>query len=193
VGGLLALTALSTDDLLVAKAVFANTAAGVYGSGSLVGRIVLYLPAAVVTVLLPKVSQRAAMSRDTSGIVLRSVLVTITFGVGATLFYAAFGDTIVQVAFGSNYEGASGLLWMFGVAMTGYAILNVLLTYHIALGSSRMSWLLLVGAVAQVTLFAAFHGTARELLWASIVSAAGLIIAHEILVEPTLVRIVRRA
>jgi O-antigen/teichoic acid export membrane protein len=190
VGGLLAITALSTDDLLVAKAAFSQ--AGVYGSASLLGRAILYLTAAVVTVLLPKVSQRAAASQDTSSIVGRSIFVTAAFGACATLFYAAFGEQIVRLAFGAKYEAAAGLLWMFGIAMTGYAVLNVLLTYHIGLGASRMSWLLLIGAVAQVALFAVFHDTARELLWTSIVSAGGLIVAHELVVEPTLARLVRR-
>jgi hypothetical protein len=81
---------------------------------------------------------------------------------------------------------------MFGLAMTGYAILNVLLTYHIGLGANRMSWLLLVGAVAQIGLFALFHDTAQTLLWASIFSAAVLIVAHEVVVEPTLTRLLRR-
>src|SRR5262249_39988526 len=86
VGGLRAIAALTTDDLFVAKAVFAE--AGVYGSASLLGRAILYLPAAVVTVLLPKVSQRAAARQDTSGIVGQSIIVTAAFGLGATLFYA---------------------------------------------------------------------------------------------------------
>jgi O-antigen/teichoic acid export membrane protein len=192
VGGLLAITALSTDDLIVAKAVFESTEAGVYGSGSLMGRAVLYLPAAVAVVLLPKVSRRVAARQDPSGIVGKSVLVTGVFCLGVTLFYAVFGDLIVRILFGSQYEAAGGLLWMFGLAMTGYAVLNVLLTYHIGLGATRMSWLLLVGAAAQIGLFALVHDTPQMLLWASILTAALLTVAHELLVEPTLTRLLRR-
>jgi O-antigen/teichoic acid export membrane protein len=192
VAGLLAITALTIDDLIVAKAVFGRTEAGVYGSASLMGRGVLYVVAAIVVVLLPKVSERAATQRDTSVIVGKSILVTAAFCLGATVLYAVFGNPLVRLFFGSKYEAAAGLLWMFGLAMTGYAVLNVLLTYHIGLGASRMSWLLLIGAVAQIVLFVAFHDTAHELLWANIASAAGLIIAHEVLVEPTLTRLLRR-
>jgi O-antigen/teichoic acid export membrane protein len=143
-------------------------------------------------VLLPKVSQRVAARQDPSGIVGKSVLVTGAFCLCATLFYAVFGDLIVRILFGSQYDAAAGLLWMFGLAMTGYAVLNVLLTYHIGLGATRMSWLLLVGAAAQIGLFALFHDTPQMLLWASILTAALLTVAHELLVEPTLTRLLRR-
>jgi O-antigen/teichoic acid export membrane protein len=192
VAGLLAITALSTDDLIVAKAVFASTEAGVYGSGSLMGRAVLYFPAAIVVVLLPKVTHRSATRQDTSGIVGKSIVVTAGFCLGATVFYAVFGDPLVRILFGSKYEAAAGLLWMFGLAMTGYAVLNVLLTYHIGLGANRMSWLLLGGAVAQIGLFTLFHDTPQTLLWVSISTAALLIVAHEFVVEPTLSRVLRR-
>ncbi len=56
--GTLAITSLTTVDVIVAKLAFGDTEAGVYGSASLVGRIILYLPAAIVTVPLPKVSAR---------------------------------------------------------------------------------------------------------------------------------------
>jgi O-antigen/teichoic acid export membrane protein len=192
VGGLLAITALSTDDLLVAKAVYSNHEAGLYSSASLIGRVVLYLPAAIVTVLLPKVSARVAAQRDTNDIFAQSLLVTGAFCVAATLIYAAFPHAIVQIAFGSKYEGSAGLLWMFGVAMTFYALLNVLLTYQLGLGKSRTSWLLLGAAVVQAVTFAVFHQTPRELLGASIAIGAAVLVIHELFVAPTLVRALRR-
>ncbi|MFL5963599.1 MAG: oligosaccharide flippase family protein [Gaiellaceae bacterium] len=192
-GGLLAITALSTDDLLVAKAVFSNHQAGLYGSASLIGRVILYLPAAIVTVLLPKVSARVAAQRDTNDIFAQSLAVTAAFCIGATVVYAAAPHLIVKIAFGSQYEGSAGLLWMFGVAMTFYALLNVLLTYQLGLGASRTSWLLLGAAAVQAVAFAVFHDTPRELLATSIVVGAAVLVIHELFVAPTLVRALWRS
>jgi O-antigen/teichoic acid export membrane protein len=193
VGGLLAITALSTDDLLVAKAAFSNHQAGLYGSASLIGRVILYLPAAIVTVLLPKVSARVAAQRDTNDIFAQSLAVTAAFCVGATIVYAAVPHLIVKVAFGAQYEGSAGLLWMFGLAMTFYALLNVLLTYQLGLGASRTSWLLLIAAAVQAVAFGVFHHTPRELLATSIVVGAAVLVVHELFVAPTLVRTLRRS
>ena len=192
VGGLLAITALSTDDLVVAKAVFPNHEAGLYGSASLIGRIILYLPAAIVTVLLPKVSSRVAAQRGTQDILFQSMVVTGVFCVAATIVYAAVPHLIVMVAFGPKYEDSANLLWMFGLAMTFYALLNVLLTYQLGLGASRTSWFLLGGAVVQALAFAAFHSSPEELLTTSIVIGAVLLVLHETVVAPTLLDAVLR-
>jgi hypothetical protein len=72
--------------------------------------------------------------------------------------------------------------------MSGFAILNLLLIYHLARGHNKMSWLLLVGAVAQTGLFVALHGSGKQLVVVDIAVAAALIVAHEILLGGMLSR-----
>jgi O-antigen/teichoic acid export membrane protein len=186
--GLLAIAALTSVDVVVAKVALPEHEAGIYGSASLIGRVILYLPAAIITVLLPRVAARAADSLETTDILRRSVLVTVGFCTLSTLVYAVAADPIVRVAFGSEYLDAVGLLWLFGVAMTGFALLNVLLIYHLAHGQNRVAWLLATGALVQVALFLVVHGSARELLAVDIGVAAALLLGHELLTRGTLVR-----
>jgi O-antigen/teichoic acid export membrane protein len=176
-GGLLAITCLSTDDLVAAKAVFPSHEAGLYGGASLIGRVILYLPAAIVTVLLPKVSAGVSAARGTGGIFARSVFATAAFCVTATLIYAIAPHLIVRIAFGSSYEGAASLLWMFGVAMTLYAVLNVLLFYRLGHGETQTCWLLLAGGIVQALVYAGLHSSPRELLTVSIATGGILLLA----------------
>ena len=60
IAGMLAISLLTTDDLVAAKVAFTPHEAGLYGGASLIGRVILYLPVAIVTVLLPNVSARVA-------------------------------------------------------------------------------------------------------------------------------------
>jgi O-antigen/teichoic acid export membrane protein len=192
VGGLLAITALSTDDVIVAKAAFSSHEAGLYGSASLIGRVVLYLPAAIVTVLLPKVSSRVAAARASEDILLQSAGATTAFCVAATVGLAILPRLVIDIAVGSKYSATANLLWLFGAAMTLYALLNVALTYQLAHRRSSTSWLLLAGTVAQSILYAFFHDTPHELLVVSIATGSVLLLANELLVEPTLLPAVRR-
>lgn len=185
--GLLAITALTSDDVVVAKAALSSHEAGIYGSGSLVGRVVLYLPAAIMTVLLPRVAARVAGHRSTDDLLVRSVASTFAFCVVGTLGYSVIGGPITRIAFGSDYSAAAGLLWLFGVAMSGYAVLNVLLIYHLGREDSRMSFLLLAGAAAQLVLFALIHQSPHQLLYIDIVVAAGLLAAHELVLDRGLI------
>ena len=180
--GTLALASLTTADLLVAKAVLSDEAAGVYGSASLIGRLVLFVPATIATVLLPKVSSRAAADRDTRDILGASLAITGAIALTATIIVAAAPSLIITLSFGDAFEQAAPLLGLFAVAMSGYALLNVLLVYHLGLESSRMSWLLLGGAVAQIGGYLLFHDSGRELLAVSIGVALALLILHEMFV-----------
>jgi O-antigen/teichoic acid export membrane protein len=186
--GLLAITALTSDDVVVAKAALSGHDAGIYGSASLMGRVILYLPAAIITVMLPRVAARSAENAPTESLLYRSAAATVTFSALGTVAYALIGTFVTRVAFGTDYTSAGRLLWLFGVAMTVYALLNVLLIYHLGRDDPRMSWLLLVGAVAQILLFAVVHGSPHQLIAIDALVAVGLLAAHEVLIDATLTR-----
>jgi O-antigen/teichoic acid export membrane protein len=189
--GVLAVTSLTTIDVLFAKGLFDSDTAGLYGSASLAGRVILYLPAAIVFVLLPKVSAREAGGRNTSDVLEKSLLVTIAFCAAGVALYVAAPELILSIAFGSSYEDAASFLWLFAVAMAGYAVLNVFLAYHLGRGEGRFSWILLGGAVVQIGLFTVFHDSPEQLLAVDIAVALSLLALHELFVEPVIRRLFR--
>ena len=182
----LSITSLTTIDVIVAKAALSDHDAGLYGSASLIGRVILYLPAAVVLVLLPKVSAREAVGRESRDVLMKSLLVTGGFCLLGTIIYAVVPKLVVFLAFGSSFEEASGLLWMFGLAMSGFALLNVLLAYHLGRGEYHFSVLLAVGALVQIALFGVFHGSPEQLLAIDIAIAFALLAVHELFIYRTL-------
>jgi O-antigen/teichoic acid export membrane protein len=186
--GTLAVTALTTIDLLVAKIVLPSTEAGEYGGASLVGRLILYVPATIATVLLPKVTSRAAVERDTADILRASLAVTVGISLLATLVLATLPRLVLDASFGSEFEDAAPLLWLFGIAMTQYAVLNVLLIHDLGHHSSRVAWLLIGGAGLQLVGYALFHESAHELLYVSIVTGSLLLLLYALVVEPALRR-----
>ena len=127
VAGTLAIALLTTDDLVAAKIAFTPHVAGLYGAASLIGRVILYLPAAIVTVLLPSVSALVAEKRDTFPVLVRGLIATGALCGGLTVIYAVAPHLIARIAFGTKFEGSASLLWMFGIAMTLYSLVNVLL------------------------------------------------------------------
>ncbi len=186
--GLLAITVLTSVDVVVAKVALTEHEAGIYGSASLIGRVILYLPAAIITVLLPRVAARTAKNEDSLDILFKSVAATAVFCLLGIFIYWVAGPTIVRLAFGASYAAAAPLLWRFGVAMGGFAVLSVLLIYHLGRDQSRMSWLLAGGAVAQVIAFLFIHGSARQLIAVDVAAAAALLIGHEVLFKGLLSR-----
>jgi O-antigen/teichoic acid export membrane protein len=159
--GLLAITAFSSIDVIVAKAALDSTSAGVYGGASLIGRVLLYVPTAIATVLLPKVALRVESDRETRDIVAPSLAVTLAFCAMGIAIYTLFSHPLATIVLGHKYAEAGPILWMFALAMTGYALLNVLLMYHLGRGVVGFAWLLLAGAALQACAYAVFHHSPR--------------------------------
>jgi O-antigen/teichoic acid export membrane protein len=190
---LVAFTSLTQSDVLAANATLSDTASGVYGAASLIGRVVLYLPAAIVAVLLPKVAARSASDRPAVDILGLSLLATFLFCALSTVVYGAVPGTIVRVAFGAKYEGARDLLLPFGVAMTALAVINVLLYYHLGRGQHRFAWILGAAAIGQVVAFAAFHSSPRTLVFDTIAVSILVLVCHELATRWTMARAARHA
>lgn len=187
VAGLLAITALTTVDVIVAKSVLPEYEAGIYGAASLIGRVILYLPAAVATVLLPKVAARSTLRQTSDDILAGSLAVTAGFCAITTALYALAPHSLVRLAFGDSFDDAAPLLWLFALAMSGYSLLNVLLFYHLGRGDKRLAWVLIGGAAIEVMGFAIFRDSARELVAVSAVTAAGLLVVHELFIGRELI------
>jgi O-antigen/teichoic acid export membrane protein len=173
---MLAITCLSTDDLVAAKVALGAHEAGLYGAASLIGRVILYVPFAIVTVLVPKVSARVSSDRGTEQIAAQSFVATALFCLGVSAVYAAVPQLIVRVAYGEKYDASAPLLWMFAITMTLYALLNVVLAYRLGLAETETSWLLLAGVLVQALIFVAFHSSPRELLAASMATGGILLV-----------------
>jgi O-antigen/teichoic acid export membrane protein len=190
---LVAFTSLTQSDVLAANATLSDTASGVYGAASLIGRVVLYLPAAIVAVLLPKVAARSASDRPALDILGLSLIATFLFCALSTVVYGALPGTIVRVAFGAKYAGASDLLLPFGFAMTALAVINVLLYYHLGRGQHRFAWILGAAAVGQVAAFAAFHSSPRTLVFDTIGVSILVLVCHELATRWTMTGAARHA
>ena len=185
--GTLAMTSLTTLDLIVGKIALSSHDAGIYGSASFIGRLLLYLPMTIATVLLPKVISRAAINQDTKEILHASLAVTAAFSLVGTGLLVVLPRLVIDATFGSEYGGAVPLVGLFGLAMSIYALLNVQLAYHLGHGRTGMAWLLLAGALAQVALYLVVHGSTYQLVTMNLVSAVLLLLVHEVAFEGTLV------
>jgi O-antigen/teichoic acid export membrane protein len=184
--GTLAITSLTTADLIVAKLALSSHEAGIYGAGSFLGRLLLYLPMTIATVLLPKVTSRAAVQADTEEILHASLAVTGLFSLVGTAILVVVPKLVIAVTFGSKYDGAVPLIGLFGLAMTAYALLNVQLAYHLGHGRIGMAWLLLGAAVAQLGIYAAVHGSTYQLVGANLATSIVLLVLHELAFGSTL-------
>ncbi|MBN1419198.1 MAG: hypothetical protein JXP34_10505 [Planctomycetes bacterium] len=178
--GVALLTALQQLDLILVKHYWPDDARLVdrYAAAQVMGRIVLFAPAALVSVITPKAVTRAIMGSDPRPVLLRALAATMLLGVATLAAFAAIPDVLFHLLGKGRFAGSGDLLLLYGVAMLFLGILHML-THYLSILSQRAFLLLLAGAVAAEVLWIdAGHATAAAVIGklAAVFAAASIVL-----------------
>ncbi len=145
---LLAFFALSSADVVIARAVLDDRQSGLYAGGLILAKAVLFLPQFVVVVAFPTMS--AGVRRRVH---LAALLVVLGIGLSATFGAWLFSDLAIVFIGGQAYVDLEPLLWAFAGVGTLLAMIQ-LMTYSVLARQHRRAvvvlWAGLVGLLAVV-------------------------------------------
>jgi O-antigen/teichoic acid export membrane protein len=179
--GLFAFTVLTNADILAANAFLEETEAGTYASASLVGKLAALLPAGVIApVLLPRATMRLERGESAARIVSAALLATAAFGLILTAVLYLVPESLVEWTFGEQFADARDLLAPCAAAMTLCGLINVNLTFAVALHDLALIRLLGLAVVAQLGLFAFLNDGPYEILAATALASLLVILPHEL-------------
>jgi O-antigen/teichoic acid export membrane protein len=143
---LLALYALANADVLIARSLMDGHDSGLYAVGSVVAKACMLLPQFVTVVAFPSLAARPADGRRLAA----AAGLTGGIGVVAVLGSWLLADPAVAVIGGSDYASVAPSLWLFAVAGSAYAVLQLLVYAAIALHARWSAPLLWLGLAALV-------------------------------------------
>jgi O-antigen/teichoic acid export membrane protein len=150
---LLAFMALSNLDVVVARHALSGEASGLYASGLVLGKAVLFLPQVVLVRVFPALSTPATRRR------------ALTTGVGIILFFGGAAAAVTAVlpglalvfVGGQEFSGVQDLLWLFALLGAAQSLVQLFI-YSVlaraATGPTLVTWaalLLMVPAGLQTT------------------------------------------
>lgn len=130
-GVLICFAVISQIDVLIVKHKFLPQDAGLYAVAATIGKSFLFLPMPVVTVLFPKVVQNNKRGRSSLPILIQSLAITFWLcltGIAVCFFFPQY---LIKI-FGAKYAQAVGLIKIFGLAMSPFALFYVLLNYFLS-------------------------------------------------------------
>jgi O-antigen/teichoic acid export membrane protein len=158
--GITAITLFYNFDVLLAKHFLPATDAGLYSAMSLLGKIIFFGTISISAVMFPRVAALHAQGKSARRTVNLSLGLVLVSGGLVTAFYFIFpGLTITLLLRQAGYQAIGPFLGLFGLAMLGLALANVLVYYFVGVHKRRFVWGLAVGAVAFVALLAGYHST----------------------------------
>lgn len=170
------LIALTNIDIILVKHFFEPIKAGFYSIAQMVGKIILFLPAAISIVMFPKVSGLYAKGKPTLHILNKSLLyvgILCGFGIAISLL---FPEHIIKLLTGKIYPECVPLVRLFALAMGIYALVVILTYYHLSIHNSKFIYPLLIFTGLQTLLICLFHNSLVQVLYILIATASILFI-----------------
>ncbi|HEY4707256.1 MAG TPA: oligosaccharide flippase family protein [Thermodesulfobacteriota bacterium] len=155
----LAFTAMTNLDMITVKHWASPGEAGLYSAVSVLGKTILYLPAAFVLALFPMISDSHARKGDIYRVLDKALLVTTGFSAAGVLGLALFPELAISMLFGAKFAAAAPLLKYYGLAMISMAVVSVLVTFNLARGATGFIYSLAAGTMALAVLFHLLEGS----------------------------------
>ena len=149
---LLCFTTLTNVDIILVKHFFIPEQAGHYSAASMMGKIVLFFPAAFSMVMFSKTSELHTQNTDSRYVLKKSLLLVGSMCIIITLGYFAFPSFLITVVYGQQYLPSAGLLGLFGIAMCIFSLVNILIVYYLSVHELRFIPVLVAATVLQVAL-----------------------------------------
>ena len=156
--GSLTITILSSIDIFVVKHFFDAETAGRYAGVSTVARMIFFLTSSIAQVLLPSVRINNPAKQNT-GLFIKSMALLGTLGGAALLIFILFSHKIVSILMGHAYTTYAHLLGRLSLVMFVISILNLVVSYYIALRRYQISVIVILGAGVTAALLALQHQT----------------------------------
>ncbi len=170
---MLCLAVPSNVDVIMAKHFFSSHEAGLYTAASVVGKMVLFLPGAIASVMFPKASEMKTLRMSTWRLLNRSLLLTGVLSGGAALMFVLFPGLMAMI-FGEGFRQAGEVQAFYALMMALFALTWVVAQYCLATGDMKYVYLLGGFSGAEMIMVSAYHASIVQMV--QLLAAANLIL-----------------
>jgi O-antigen/teichoic acid export membrane protein len=160
----LAFTSLFTTDLILVKHFLSPLEAGLYAALSTLGKIIFFAVSPITSAMFPIISGRKARGEGYRKVFLLALMSTAAISIGIIFVYKFFPDIAIGMLYGKAYLLAKNELFWMGLFMFFYTISYVLVNFMLSIGKTKIVYLPLVAAVAQIILISLFHNNIMQII-----------------------------
>lgn len=173
----LAATSLYSSDVILVKHFFSSHDAGIYSAISTLGKIIFFGVGPIGSVMFPIVARRHSRGEDYKTVFIYSALATLFLSVAVLLIYWLFPSLVITALYNSSYLEAKNLLVFFGLFMSLFTFVTLLINYSLSLGKTKVVLLPLLAAVMQIIIISIFHQSLFSVIAVSVAVITLLLIA----------------
>lgn len=179
-GAFVAFAVVSNLDLLLAKIFLDPDDVGVYAAITTVGKIVLFLPAAIAVALVPNAARAHSTEGDSQRVLRVAARLVAVTAIAAAIPAALVPGKVIGTMFGASYaEAADGILPIV-IAGAALSLLYLLVVYSVTVEDRRWPVLLGLGVAIQVIGVALFHDSPVQVAQVQAVATVAVLAVNEI-------------
>lgn len=158
-------------DIIIAKIFFSPEIAGKYAVISLLGKIIFFGNLAVVKAMFPLASEKFDNKENTKSMLRKSFKIAGLFSLLVLLAYLVMPSFIIETLFGSQYTGASNILFLTGLSIMFISFTNIIMTYGLSINKAKKSMIHLpLFIILEIILLSVFHSSLIQFSIAFLVS-----------------------
>ena len=144
----LLLTAPYTVDLILVNPIFRAE----YAAISLLGKLVYFASITTASVMFARLTNEKNENSQKKSLLL-SLGLSLFIGIFLSTLFFIFNGHVVDITVGSQYNGISGYVGVFGLCMAGFAFVYMATNFFISKSYFKYLYILLFITVLQVVLF----------------------------------------
>ncbi len=150
-------------DMILVKYFFSPEDAGLYSLAQVAGKIFLFIPGAISLVMFPRVSRLNVNNENTTATLKRSLIYGFLLCIIAVIIYNLFPAFILRILTGKAPLESIILSRIFGVSMTFFALLFILITYFLSLNDLRFIKYITIFTILQIAAIGLFHNNLMQI------------------------------
>lgn len=148
-----------TLDLILVNPIFRAD----YSAVSLLGKIVYFAAITIASVMFSRLSNQTDPKKERRTMLI-AVIGTLAIGLCMTLGIFVFKDFVITWTIGGKYLSIAPYVGIFGLCMTGYAVVYMLANYFISIEHYNYIFILLITTLLQIYLFINFNDSLVQVL-----------------------------
>ena len=169
---------LPNMDMVLVRYYFRPGESGIYAVAQMVGKIFLFLPAAISVVMFPRASGLNAKQNDTTAILNKSLAYAVILCILASTVYNLLPSFVLKVLTGKVLPESIFLGRLFSVSMSFFALLFIIVTYFLSIKDLRFIKYLIIFSGLQVLAIAFLHRNLIQVQWILCLNAILLFLIH---------------
>jgi len=163
--------------VIMVKSFFDETTAGIYGSITVIGRVIFFLASPIVIIMLPICAQNYKRGENFIKPFFMAVFIAFAISFVGFLCYVLFPEFIVNILFSEKYIAATPYLGMYALYMIFYTLLNVVTVFFISVSKFKYAAIAFFAPLMQFIGITFFHENLSQVIYVNLITCVIFCIA----------------